>query len=231
MKKILFFILITSYSLFADALPTSIKSSVKSINNGTIQLSTAVPAGLSGIIIHNYGNGLSAITHTTISLGNAKASIHPHTAIIHKNIPSIQTEVTVGDQIIFGNFYDNALVIAPNRTAYQQITKKFQRTWVHPDAFALEFMQEGETTMSMEIIERFAKKNQIGLVLVVTTDKLLVIDPISKKIIGSTGLKTNPSSAMTPFYARFKQMDLSVFSMGDNSKKYTPYFQSVAGLK
>jgi len=231
MKKILFFILISSYSLFADALPTSIKSSVKSTSNEVIQLSSNIPVGMSGIIIHNYGNGLSAITHTTISLGNGKASVESHTAILHKNIPSIQTAVTVGDDVIFGNFYNNALLIAPNQVAYKQITQKFHRTWIHPDAFALDFMKEGETKISMEALERFSKKNQVGLVLVVTAERLLIIDPISKKIIGSTALKSNPNSAKTPFYARFDQMSLSVFSLGENNKHYTPYFQSVAGLK
>jgi hypothetical protein len=231
MKKILLFILISSYSLFADALPTSIKSSVKSTSDGIIQLSSNIPAGMSGIIMHDYGNGLSAITHTTISLGEGKASVQAHTAILHKNIPSIQTAVTTGDHAIFGNFYNNALLIAPNQVTYKQITGKFQRTWIHPDAFALDFMQEGETKMSMEALERFAKKNQVGLVLVVASEKLLIIDPISKKVIGSTALKTNPNSAKTPFYARFDQMDLSVFSVGENSKHYISYFQSVAGLE
>ena len=231
MKKILFLFLLTSYALFADALPKSIHTTVKNISNDTIQVSSNIPAGMSGIIIHDYGNGLSAITHATISLGNSKASVQSHTAILHKNIPSIQTEINVGDKVIFGNFYDNALIIAPNQVAYKQIMQKFKRTWVHPDAFALEFMQEGKTTMSMEILERFSKKNQIGLVLVISSDKLLVIDPISKKVIGSTGIKTNPNTAKTPFYARFKQMDLSIFSMGENKINYIPYFRSVAGLK
>jgi hypothetical protein len=229
MKKILFLFLFTSYSLFADALPKSIQTTVQNISNGSIQLSSDIPTGMSGIIMHDYGNGLSAITHSTVSLGNSKASIEPHTAILHKNIPSIQTAVSVGDIIIFGNFYNNALVIAPNQTAYLQITKKFQRTWIHPDAFALDFMQEAETKMSMEALERFAKKNQIGLILVVASDKLLVIDPISKKIIGSTGLKSNPNSTMIPFYARFKQINLALFSFSE--KDYTPYFQSIAGLQ
>ncbi len=229
MKKIFFLFLFVSYSLFADALPKSIKTTIQSLSNDTIKLSNNVPAGMSGIIIHNYGNGLSAITYTTISLGNSQATIKPHTAILHQNIPSIQTAVTVGDHVVFGNFYDNALVIAPNQIAYKQITKKFKRTWIHPDAFALEFMIEGETELSMEALEKFAKKNQVGLVLVVSAEELLVIDPISQKIIGSTGLKTNPDTAMSPFYARFEQMDLSVFGL--SQKDYTSYFQSVAGLK
>ena len=229
MKKIFFLFLFASYSLFADALPKSIKTTIQSLSNDTIKLSNNVPVGMSGIIIHNYGNGLSAITYTTISLGNSQATIKPHTAILHQNIPSIQTAVAIGDHVIFGNFYDNALVIAPNQIAYKQITKKFKRTWIHPDAFALEFMIEGKTKLSMEILEKFAKKNQVGLVLVVSAEELLVIDPISQKIIGSTALKTNPDTAMSPFYARFEQMDFSVFGL--SKKDYTPYFQSVAGLK
>jgi len=229
MKKILL-ILLTTYSLFADALPTTTTTTVKSLSNGNIQLNTNVPAGRSGIIMHNYGNGLSAITHTTISLGNGQATVQANKAIEHKNIPSIiKTDVAVGDKVIFGNFYNNALVIAPTPLAYKQITGKFTRTWIHPDAFALDFMKRGETSMSMEALKGFAKKNQIGLVLVVTSDKLLVIDPISKKVIGSTGLRTNPNAAMSPFYARFNQMNVSLFNFSE--KTYTPYFQSMAGLK
>ena len=228
MKKILL-ILLTTYSLFADALPTTTSTTVKSLSNGNIQLNTNVPAGMSGIIMHNYGNGLSAITHSTISLGNGQATVQSNEAIEHKNIPSIKTDVAVGDKVIFGNFYNNALVIAPNQVAYKQITQKFSRTWIHPDAFALDFMKEGETSLTMNSLNHFAKKNQIGLVLVVASNKLLIIDPISKRIIGSTGLKTNPNSALSPFYARFNQMNVSVFDF--SNKQYTPYFQSMAGLQ
>jgi hypothetical protein len=228
MKKILL-ILLTTYALFADALPSSITTTVKSIANGNIQLSSNVPAGRSGIIIHNYGNGLLAITHTAISQGNAQATIYPNEAIVHEKIPSIKTDVVAGDKVIFGNFYNNALVIAPNQVAYEQITHKFNRTWIHPDAFALDFMKEGKTTLTMDSLYHFAHKHQVGLVLVVTSDKLLVIDPLSKKVIGSTALRTNPNTAMSPFYARFKPMNVSLFEFGD--KTYPPYFQFVAGLQ
>ncbi len=229
MKKILFFILISSYSLFADALPVSTKTSVKAISDSTLELSTSIPAGMSGIVMHNYGNGLLAITHAVISLGGNRAAIQIDAAILHENIPSIQTDIIVGDMVIFGNFYNNTLLLAPNQIAYKQITSKFQRTWIHPDAFALDFMQEGETSLSMRYLKRFAKKNQIGLVLIVTSTELLVIDPISKKVIGRTALKTNPNTAMTPFYSRVKQMNIGVFNFSD--KIFTPYFKSVAGLK
>jgi len=230
MKKNLFIFLALSYALFADALPTSISTTVSNITStGEIQLSSSVPKGMSGIIIHNYGNGLSAITHTSISKGAAEASVSNYTAILHENIPSIQTAVAVGDKVIFGNFYNNVLLIAPNQIAYQQITKRFNRTWVHPDAYALEFMKKEESYLTTDSLSNFAKKNQIGLILIVTSNKLRVLDPISKQFIGETELLTNPNSAVTPFYARFEQLNLSTF--GFTEKNYTPYFQSVDGLK
>jgi len=229
MKKILFFIVFTMLSLFADGLPNSIKSSVTNVSNDTIQLSSNIPAGMSGIVIHNYGNGLSAITHAALSLGNGQASIQAYTAIAHPNIPTVQTAVQKNDTVIFGYFYQNALLIAPNQATYRQVTQKFKRTWTHPDIFALAFMQENETSLNMDILNQFANKNQIGLVLVITAEQLLVIDPISKQIIGNQPYRVNTNDSKTPFFARFDQMDTSVFQFTE--KNFTPYFQSVAGLK
>jgi len=230
MKKVLFIFTALSYALFADALPQRIDTTVSNITStGEIQLSSSVPKGMSGIVIHNYGNGLSAITHASISEGEGSASVAKYTATLHENIPTVQTKVTVGDKVIFGNFYNNVLLIAPNQTAYQQITKRFDRTWIHPDAYALEFMKEDESSLSANSLSTFAKKNQIGLVLIVSSNKLLVLDPISKQFIAETGLVTNPNSAITPFYARFKQSNISAF--GFSEKNYLPYFKSVDGLK
>jgi hypothetical protein len=230
MKNFLLILLTTSYALFADALPTEVKTTISSIgNNGEIQLASTVPKGMSGVIVHDYGNGLSAITHTSFSTGAAKATVSDYTAIEHKNIPSIQTAVQVGDQVIFGNFYDNVLIIAPNKESYRNITKQYKRTWLHSDAYALEFMRGGETSLSLENIQQFAQNNQVGLVLIVEKTQLLILDPISKQFLGALPFNLKNSESIAPFYARFKQMDVSTF--GFSNKEYTPYFQSVAGLK
>jgi hypothetical protein len=228
MKKILFFILFTSLSLFADGLPNGIRTTVQNVSDNTIQLSSNVPAGMSGIVIHNYGNRLHAITHETISLGGNQASIKAHNAISHGNIPSIQTPIHKGDTIIFGHFYKNALLIAPNHTSYQQLTKKFNRVWTHPDIFALDFIENSENSLSMEVLKSFAQKYQIGLVLVATENELLVIDPLSQITLGKMAYTPNMTQIETPFYARFEPVSSSLFS---SEKTYVPYFQSVAGLK
>ena len=229
MKKILSILFTTGYFLFANALPSSITTSISNIENGQIHLATNVPKGMSGIIMHNYGHGLSAITHASISLGAGQASIQNYTTLSHENIPSIKTAVSIGDKVIFGNFYNNALVIAPNQNSYNQITKSFHKNWIHPDAFALDFMKNGESSLSLENLKTFSKLNQIGLVLLVDKDKVLILDPMSKQFVGALNIQTNQANPMSPFYARFNQMDVSLFGVSQNS--YTPYFQSIAGLK
>ena len=230
MKKILFILLALSYTLFANALPSTISTTISAVtSNGQVQLSNNTPKGMSGIIIHNYGNGLSAITHAIISKGGNKASIIPYEAIPHENIPNIQTAVTKGDKVVFGNFYENALVIAPNRDVYRKITTTYKKTWIHPDAYALEFMNDGETQLNLDNIRKFAQLNQVGLVLIVDSTQLFILDPVSEQFLGTVPMQVNQANAMAPFYARFKQMDISVFGL--SKKEYTPYFQSVAGLK
>ena len=230
LKKILFTILALSTVLLANTLPRSISTTVSGIfSNGQILLSSSVPQGMSGIVIHNYGNGLSAITHSAISKDGGKAQIASYEAIPHKNIPNIQTVVTKGDKVIFGNFYENAMVIAPNRDIYRKITTSYNKTWIHPDAYAVFLMKEEETKLTLESLKKFAQLNQVGLVLIVSSTQMLILDPMSKKFLGAIPMHINPKNAMVPFYARFKQTDISTF--GFSKKSYTPYFQSVAGLK
>ncbi len=229
-KKLLFTLLAMSYMLFANALPSTISTTISGvISNGQVQLSSNVPKGMSGIVIHNYSNGLSAITHATVSQGESRASILPYEAIVHENIPNIQTAVKEGDKVIFGNFYNNVLVIAPNRDVYRNITTTYKKTWIHPDTYALDFIQEDEKYLTYKSLKKFAQRNQVGLVLIVLSNRILILDPISQKNLGSLPIQVNQNNAMAPFYARFKEMDISTFGFSDN--EYTPYFKSVAGLK
>jgi len=230
MKKILFTVLTLSYMLLANTLPSTIKTTISKVTiTGEVQLSANVPAGMSGIIVHNYGNSLLAISHATISQGDGKASIQEYKAILHENIPNIQTPAQKGDTVIFGNFYNNVLVIAPNKTTYRKITNTYHRTWVHPDAYALDFMKEGSSHLNLPSIKKFAQLNQVGLVLIVDNNKILILDPISQQFLGELPYHSTQEEAMSPFYARFEQMDTSTF--GFSNTTYTPYFQSVAGLK
>jgi len=224
MKTILV-LLFTSYMLLADALPQRIETSIKSVNHQQVQLNNSVPRGMSGIVVHNYGNGLIAITHAVISQGDNRAKIIPYSATLHQNIPSVQTDVQANDKVILGNFYNNVLLIAPDAKSYTNITKRFKKIWIHPDAYALDFMKEGLSAISKNSLQKFAQANQVGLVLIATQNKLLILDPISKKFLGQMPLKLQNNKALKPFFSRFEQMDVSLFGFSKVILK--EYFQAV----
>jgi len=216
--------------LVADALPSAVKTTISQVKqNHRIQLATTAIKGMSGIVIHDYGNGLSAITHAVVSLGGKQAKVIPYTVIEHEKIPSIQTTVVKGDKIVLGNFYQNAFVLAPNAQSYENVVKKYNRLWTHPDAYALNFLDEDESDISLDNIENFAKKYQIGLVLIVEKNKLRILDPISHSFIKEISFTSSEKEPMSPFYARFEQMTKSLFD--SSNKTYTPYYQAIERLK
>ena len=223
-------LLLTSYILMADALPQSISTTIKSINkNGHITLATSAPKGMSGIVVHDYGNGLRAITNAVITGTNGKATLLKYTAIPHDNIPNVKTASAVNDKVILGNFYNNALLIAPDAKSYAEITKKFKKTWIHPDRFALELMKDSQSAITLDNIKVFSKKNQVGLVLIASKSGLLILDPISQKFIGKLNITINTDKAMKPFFARFKQIDTSVF--GISKVELTDYNKAIEAIR
>ena len=228
MKKLLF-VLLTSYTLMADALPQTVTTTIKSIEaNGQITLATSAPEGMSGIVVHNYGNGLTAITNALITGANGEATLLPYDAIEHDNIPNIKTASKINDKVVLGNFYNNTLLIAPNANVYNSITKRYNKTWIHPDRFALDLISEDNAVISLDNLEHFAKKNQVGLVLIVTQDSIVALDPISKKFLTKQPFSANVEKAMSPFYARFEQMDTSAFGL--SSVNRTDYYKAINSL-
>ena len=228
MKKLLLLVLAT-LSLMAIALPTTIKTTIQATNNKTVQLSKTVQKGMSGIVVHDYGNGLSAITHTIISQGDGKAILKPYNVLSHKNLPSIKTAVKKGDRVIFGNFYNNVLLIAPNGRSYREIIKSIKKSWIHPDAYAMHLISKSETQINLENLKSFADKNHIGLVLVATKNSLITLDPISGSILKRDSLSLKNDKAQSPFYARFEQIETNVFS-SDDIKEFSEYYKGIERL-
>jgi hypothetical protein len=228
MRKLILLLLAT-YAIMANPLPQSIHTTVKAIRGNSVELATTVPKGLSGIVLHNYGNGLVAITHSVVSKGDGRAELLPYKSILHPNIPTVKTKVNENDRVIFGSFYDNVLLIAPTAKSYSEISKKFKKTWIHPDAYALAFMKEEKSAISLDSLQRFARANQIGLVLLTSKNYLLILDPISKQFIGQEPLEISVQNPMKPFFSRFEQMNISDFGWSDIKLK--DYYKAIEELK
>ena len=230
MKKLLFLLLL-NYSLFADVLPNRTTTTITSVDAHSVQVEASVPQGTSGIVIHNYGNNLSAITHIIVTTGDKQATVHPYQDLGDTKLPNIKSGVEKGDKVIFGNFYSNLLLIAPNEEAYRKTKQTLQRNFIHPDVYAMDLIVNGEQQITFNNLKAFAHKNQIGLVLITTKENIMVLDPLSSKYLATLPLtKTLNSTATSPFYARFEQISNGFFGTESN-QKFLEYYQGIGQLK
>jgi len=230
MKKFLLMVL-SSLLLMAIDLPKPIKTTIKSINKNQVILANSIPKGRSGIVVHSYGNGLFAITHTAISQGGNRATIGKYNMLKHKNLPTIKTPVKEGDEVIFGNLYDNVLLIAPNEHSYSSITKSIKRVWIHPDLYASFLIINDEDRITKKNLKKFAIESQVGLVAIVAKDGLRIFDPISGNYLRRVAINT-PIEAKTqsPFYARFEQINTNLFSK-DSQTKFPQYYKGIDNIR
>ncbi len=231
MRKIILMIL-SSLLLMAMDLPQRTKTTIQAIDNKKqVTLTNSIPKGRSGIVVHSYGNGLFAITHTAISQGGTKATIGKYNMLKHDNLPTIKTDLKEGDQVIFGNLYDNVLLIAPNQKVYSSITKSIKKVWIHPDIYASFLIVNDEDRITKKNLKQFAMETQVGLVAIVAKDSLRIFDPISGNYLRRIAINTTINGkAQSPFYARFEQISTDIFSENDK-KEFPAYYKGIEKIK
>jgi hypothetical protein len=200
-------IALLSLPLFAGFFPQTVHTSVKSVKGNTITLNKKFPInGMSGVVIHNYGNDLTAITSRIAQTSSDESVALVSTDILHHDeLPTIKTPVSPKDKVIGGYLYNNVLLLAPDADTYAKITSSHHKKWIHPDLFALYLSVEGEDKPTRENLARFAKKYQVGLVYIVRKNSAVLLDPVSEKIVSQKSMTNLPAKGAFPFYMRFKK--------------------------
>ncbi len=213
MRKIALFALL-SLPLLAGFFPKSVHTSIKSVEGENITLKSAFPIqGMSGVVIHNYGNDLTAITHRITQTSKGKAKLLSADVLQHDELPTIKTAAAAGDKVVGGYLYNNVLLLAPDADTYARVTAQHpDKTWIHPDTFALYLAVHDDLLVTKGNLARFAKKFQVGLIYIVRKDSAILLDPISGKTIAKKAMKNLPSEGRFPFYMRFKKLDTGWFS-------------------
>ena len=216
MYKILLAILCT-IPLLADFFPQTTTTTIKSVTSEHIKLNKPLKQnGMSCAIIHDYGNNIHALTHMCKQISkDGDIQLIDSDIIHHDNIPTINTKPKVGDKVIGGYLYSNLLLIAPNEQTYENITKTYHKKWIHPDLFAMFLSQEGESTPTKETLKEFAKRYQVGLVMIVQKNRAILYDPMSEQTVSTKSYKAIGDSSKYPFYMHFKEIDSGWFSKKD----------------
>ena len=211
-----------SLPLFAGFFPAAVHTSITDVDKKTVKLKNAFPLnGMSGVVIHSYGQGTQAITHYVIQTQkDGLAKVAYQSAIDHKKLPEINTPVSNKDQVIGGYMYDNVLLLAPDSETYSKLTKQYKKHWIHPDLYALFLATEGDEVPTRENLAKFAMQNQVGLVMIIQKGTAILFDPVSRKIINTMKIGNLPKKGSFPFYTRLKDIDSGWFDMDEDEKDY-----------
>jgi hypothetical protein len=99
MRKIALLAL-TALPLFAGFFPQTIETSISAVHGKSITLTTPLLQGMSGVVVHDYGNEIEAITSRLIQENYNDAKLISGDIIKHEKLPTISTEVSAGDKVI-----------------------------------------------------------------------------------------------------------------------------------
>ncbi len=220
MRKIALIIL-TSLPLFAGFFPSTVNTTVRSVSGQNISLNNSFPVnGMSGIVIHNYGSNVKAITSTIVQTSRGNAVYKGNEVIDHDSLPTIKTGIAKGDKVIGGYLYRNVLLLAPDANTYSKITSRYNKQWIHPDLYAIYLSQEGEGAPSRENLASFARKYHVGLIYIVKKGAAVLLDPVSGKYVGKQGVSGLPSKAQVPFFMRLDKIQTSWFTKDATGSYY-----------
>lgn len=211
MRKIALITLL-SLPLFSGFFPQTVHTSISKVSDKSVSLNSTFPAsGMSGVVVHDYGNELEAITSRVVQNGSGTVTPIDTDIIHHDELPTIKTAIKAGDKVIGGYLYNNVLLLAPDAETYARITSQHSKKWVHPDLFALFLSKEGDAAPNKENLASFAKTYQVGLIYIIGKGTAKLLDPISGKIVGQKVLSDLPTQGKAPFFMRFDEIDSGWF--------------------
>ncbi|PHS34081.1 MAG: hypothetical protein COA92_03355 [Sulfurovum sp.] len=206
-------ITLISLPLFSTFFPQTIHTSISTVSDKSVSLKQSFPInGMSGVVIHDYGNELKAITGRVVQYASRDIKLIESDIIHHDELPTINTAIKAGDKVIGGYLYNSILLLAPDAQTYAKITSMHKKRWVHPDLFALFLSKEGDARPSKENLASFAKSYQIGLIYIVGNGTAKLLDPISGEYVGQKTISGLPAKGNAPFFMRFDEIDAGWFS-------------------
>ena len=226
--KALLILALLPLALAAGFFPPTVHTTVKSVDGNRITLARPLPAnGMSGVVVHNFGKGLQAITGILVQTAPGVATVRKGDLLDHKGLPTPKSVAAPGDKVIGGYLYSNVLVLAPNAQTYAKIVRSGGRFWIHPDLYAAFLAREGDSTPSPSNLAAFAREAQVGLVYIVQRNRAILFDPISGRVVGSKPFSPVGQETKYPFYNRFSKISGGFFGGGDSGD----YYKSVGAIR
>ena len=226
MKKLFIAVLII-LPLFGGFFPSAVNSAIGAVSGNNAKLTTPFPVnGMSGIVMHHFGNDTWAISSIAVQISNSNVKLLKEDILGAPKMPQPKILATVGDRVIGGYLYNNILVLAPNAQTYNKIVSSASKHWIHPDIYASFLSKEGDSTPTLNNLRKFAKEAQVGLIYIVQRDRAVLLDPISGVYINSMPFTPIGNDIKYPFYMRFKHFRRGLFGGGSGN-----YYKDMESIK
>lgn len=238
LRFIAIFILIFQSLIYATENPfieyqtqiISIEGDIAKIKN-----SDDIVVGSSGIVTHNFDDETTSIIAraSVIKKDNEFATIKFEVFDLLEQaafpLPGILPQA--GDMVTLNYLYNRALIVAPNETIFDEVTKHFNNIqWVHPDILAAYLAADYRPNPGKNSFDLLCRKNTAGLIFFALDRRGFFADCQSLKIVKT--LKSGPiSSYQLPFYNRIGGIE-SVFWKwsGKEIKDYNAHYARLLGL-
>ncbi|OQX73537.1 MAG: hypothetical protein B6D59_05425 [Campylobacteraceae bacterium 4484_4] len=236
-KIVILFALLLS-SLFAESgfirpYKTKLISTQQKI--GLADVDKSVKKGASGIVIRYFDDTHYAIIAKAIvkAIKGSRATLRfEKFDLLHQEaLPDYNIKPQKGDTVILNYLYNRALAITPDKTSYQEITKRYPDIdWVHPDLFAMRLSTEFNAKPTIEDFQHTCRQNDFELLFFAIDGRGYFTDCNSFEILQEVAIKTSPKATL-PFFSRLGTIKGRLGSLiGGGVKNYNTYYKKILGL-
>lgn len=237
MKALYIFLLWVFFVSIVNALEIQVvKKGIQSVQGSEITFEAGnLKVGESGIIVtksKEYEIIIAKAHITHIQDKNATAKFSAFESISQKYLPTPSATPQVGDTVIFRSFYNRGIAIAPNQESYQHIVRSNpQVQFMHIDLFAAFMRQKNLNDPSPKIFREFCPRYSIGLLFIMDSTSIKVLDCESFVLLENQNLPTqnDTNQTISPFFSRITSPDkrLGGRFKSNKSKDYFVFYDAL----
>ncbi len=197
--------------------------------------SNDIVVGSSGIVIHSFDDETSSIIArvSVVKKDGKFATVQFEVFDLLEQaafpIPGILPQV--GDKVTLNYLYNRALIVAPNETVFNEVTKHFDNIeWIHPDLMASYLAVDYKPAPSRNSFDVMCRKNTAGLIFFALDQRGFFADCQSLHVL-KTLKSGHISKYQLPFYNRVGGID-TVFWKWRNKhiRDYNSHYARLLGL-
>lgn len=185
--------------------------------------------GQSGIAIKQIDSHnliVAQIEVQSVESSNIQASFKEFKSISQKYLPTPRLKPEVGDKVILGQFYNKSIIIAPDANSYNKVLNTSKNIeFLHIDLFAAMLASDGINDPKYKHFKHFCNTYSVGLLHIVASNGLNVLDCQSFHILESNPLEiSDKSDTQAPFFSRIAKIETGSLLAKFRSNKSKDYF-------